>query len=107
MGSSTGYSAAVLSSAAEIRDLQALLGASGAQSDVFRNPAFFLASVQAIFLWNLFKSMRRGAIAPKNPWPATSLEWSEHTGPVVRGPYEYSGDLLVQNDSENLERSSA
>ncbi len=65
--------------------------------------AFALAAVQAIFLWNLFHSMRRGAIAPKNPWRATSLEWSEYDGPVVRGPYEYSRpgaakDYLVQNE---------
>jgi cytochrome c oxidase subunit I len=65
--------------------------------------AFCLASAQAIFLWNLFNSMRRGAAAPKNPWQATSLEWRELEGPVVRGPYEYSQpgaakDYLVQNE---------
>jgi len=61
--------------------------------------AFFLASVQVIFLWNLFSSMRRGAEAPKNPWEATTLEWSEHEGPAVRGPYEYSPPgALMQND---------
>ena len=66
--------------------------------------AFCLASVQLIFLWNLFYSMWRGAIAPKNPWQATSLEWSELEGSVVRGPYEYSQpgaakDYLVQNEA--------
>jgi cytochrome c oxidase subunit 1 len=65
--------------------------------------AFFLASVQAIFLWNLFHSIWRGAIASKNPWEATSLEWAEHEGPTMRGPYEYSQpgasrDYLMQND---------
>ncbi len=65
--------------------------------------AFFLASVQVIFLWNLFHSIFRGAEAPQNPWEATTLEWSEHEGPVVRGPYEYSQpgaarDYLMQND---------
>ena len=39
--------------------------------------AFCLASVQVIFLWNLFKSMRRGEIAPANPWKSPSLEWNE------------------------------
>ncbi len=58
--------------------------------------AFGLAAAQVIFLWNLFRSMRRGAIAPKNPWQATSLEWSELAGsgcsrtirlqPTGRGP---------------------
>ncbi len=66
--------------------------------------AFFLASAQVIFLWNLFRSMRHGAIAPKNPWQATSLEWTDHPGPVVRGPYEYSQpgaarDFLMQDES--------
>lgn len=65
--------------------------------------AFFLASVQVIFLWNLFRAMRRGAAAPRNPWSATSLEWSDSEGPVVRGPYEYSQpgaarDYLIQNE---------
>jgi cytochrome c oxidase subunit 1 len=65
--------------------------------------AFCLASVQVIFLWNLFHSIRRGPVAPKNPWRATSLEWSAHAGPVVRSPYEYSQpgaaqDYLMQNE---------
>jgi cytochrome c oxidase subunit I len=65
--------------------------------------AFFLASVQVIFLWNLVRSVRGGATARTNPWQATSLEWSEYQGPVVRGPYDYSvpgapRDYLVQNE---------
>jgi cytochrome c oxidase subunit 1 len=64
--------------------------------------ALCLASVQVVFLWNLFKSIRSGPRAAKNPWRATSLEWSEHEGPVVRGPYEYSQgagqDYLMQNE---------
>jgi cytochrome c oxidase subunit 1 len=65
--------------------------------------AFCLAAVQLIFLWNLFRSLRWGKIASTNPWEATSLEWSDHEGPVVRGPYEYSSpgaprDYLIQND---------
>jgi cytochrome c oxidase subunit 1 len=69
--------------------------------------AFFLASVQVIFLWNLFHSLRRGTPAPGNPWQSTSMEWSEHEGPVVRGPYEYSRpgaprDYLMQNDVHDV-----
>ena len=65
--------------------------------------AFFLAASQLIFLWNLFHSIWLGATASKNPWQATSLEWSEYEGPVVRGPYEYSQpgaarDYLIQNE---------
>lgn len=37
--------------------------------------AFCLASVQLIFLWNLFHSIWRGTRAPANPWGSTSLEW--------------------------------
>jgi cytochrome c oxidase subunit 1 len=69
--------------------------------------AFFLASAQVIFLWNLFHSIRHGKAAPNNPWESTTLEWSDHEGPVVRGPYEYSQpgaarDYLMQN--ENADR---
>jgi cytochrome c oxidase subunit 1 len=37
--------------------------------------AFCLASVQAIFLWNLFRSMRHGIVAPDNPWESSTREW--------------------------------
>jgi cytochrome c oxidase subunit 1 len=65
--------------------------------------AFFLASVQLIFLWNLIWSLRRGPKAPDNPWQATSLEWSTHKGVVLHGPYEYgapgaSRDYVMQNE---------
>jgi cytochrome c oxidase subunit 1 len=65
--------------------------------------AFCLAAVQLIFLWNLAKSIGWGKPAPANPWEATSLEWAEGEGAVVRGPYEYSPsgaerDYLMQND---------
>jgi cytochrome c oxidase subunit 1 len=61
--------------------------------------AFTLAAVQLMFLWNLFRSMRRGQLAPKNPWEAVSLEWSDIEGPVLRNPYDYSNGLL-QNQAE-------
>jgi cytochrome c oxidase subunit 1 len=59
--------------------------------------AFCLAAVQLIFLWNLFHSIWRGRPAPPNPWEATSLEWSQVEGPVLRGPYEYLEDCISQN----------
>ncbi len=37
--------------------------------------AFFLAAVQLIFLWNLFRSLFRGQTAPSNPWRAETTEW--------------------------------
>src|SRR5579863_10394608 len=69
--------------------------------------AFTLAAVQLIFLWNLVRSIRSGAIAKTNPWEATTLEWSDDAAPVVRGPYEYSQpgatrDYIMQN--ENADR---
>jgi len=56
---------------------------------------------QAVFLINLFTSMFRGAKAGKNPWRASTLEWTTPSPPphgnfggnfptVYRGPYEYS-----------------
>jgi cytochrome c oxidase subunit 1 len=68
--------------------------------------AFCLASVQVFFLWNLFHSIRHGKTAKNNPWESTTLEWSDHAGPVVRGPYEYSQpgaarDYLMQNENSD------
>jgi cytochrome c oxidase subunit I len=67
--------------------------------------ALCLALVQVIFLVNLVKSICLGVPAPKNPWQATTLEWAEHEGPVLRGPYEFSRpgaakDYLVQNEPD-------
>jgi cytochrome c oxidase subunit 1 len=56
---------------------------------------------QVIFLVNFFGSMFRGEKAGKNPWRATTLEWTTASPPphgnfdgkfpkVYRGPYEYS-----------------
>ena len=59
--------------------------------------AIFLALVQFIFLYNLVRSLRRGAPAPPNPWEATTLEWhpapnapaSDESIAVYRSPCEY------------------
>ncbi|MEE8473915.1 MAG: cbb3-type cytochrome c oxidase subunit I [Myxococcota bacterium] len=57
-------------------------------------------SFQAIFIYNLIRSLARGEKAPRNPWKANTLEWSAASPPphgnwpelptVYRGPYEYS-----------------
>ncbi|HEX4019591.1 MAG TPA: cbb3-type cytochrome c oxidase subunit I [Acidobacteriaceae bacterium] len=61
--------------------------------------AFALGAAQLLFVWNLLHSMRHGRIAARNPWQATTLEWSEayaEDAPenaqtvMVGGPYEYS-----------------
>jgi cytochrome c oxidase subunit 1 len=67
--------------------------------------AISLALVQVIFLVNLVKTICLGTPAPKNPWLATTLEWSEYDGPVLRGSFEYSRpgaakDYLMQNEPE-------
>ena len=37
--------------------------------------AYFTAAAQLIFLWNFVRSIRRGELAPSNPWNAGTLEW--------------------------------
>jgi cytochrome c oxidase subunit 1 len=56
---------------------------------------------QLVFFYNVFRSMRKGEKAPKNPWRSNTLEWTtESPAPhgnwphdalprVYRGPYEY------------------
>ena len=63
--------------------------------------AFILFCGQVIFLWNFFRSIRKGEKVGENPWEATTLEWNTPSPaphgnfgaelPVVhRWPYEYS-----------------
>ncbi|MCB9598006.1 MAG: cbb3-type cytochrome c oxidase subunit I [Sandaracinaceae bacterium] len=59
-----------------------------------------MLSAQVIFLLNFFLSLFRGKKAGKNPWRASTLEWTVPSPPphgnfetlpvVYRGPYEYS-----------------
>jgi len=56
--------------------------------------ALFLASAQLIFLWNLVRSLRRGAPAPSNPWLATTLEWHPALNPL-RPPAASDEQLIV------------
>jgi cytochrome c oxidase subunit 1 len=44
--------------------------------------AIFLATAQLLFLFNLAHSLRYGALAPTNPWQATTLEWHPSLNPV-------------------------
>jgi cytochrome c oxidase subunit 1 len=62
--------------------------------------AIGLLAAQLPFIVNFFLSMRRGAVAARNPWRAATLEWTAPSPPghgnfetvpvVCRGPYEYS-----------------
>ena len=78
--------------------------------------ALFTGAAQLIFFYNLIRSRFRGAIAPANPWEATSLEWTTSSPPphdnfgghrpvVYHGPNEYGvpgkdGDYIMQNSPE-------
>jgi cytochrome c oxidase subunit 1 len=56
---------------------------------------------QVVFFFNVFRSVRKGEKAEKNPWKANTLEWTTESPPphgnwahdelprVYRGPYEY------------------
>jgi len=75
--------------------------------------AFVTAAAQLVFLFNFFWSLKHGAVAGKNPWNATTLEWitdsppphdnfGGHSPSVYRGPYEFSvpgarEDFIPQN----------
>ena len=65
--------------------------------------AFFLAGFQLVFFANLVWSLRRGEVAPENPWQATTMEWmpglyaateeSELGLAVYREPAHYDDSL--------------
>src|SRR5262249_50121 len=74
--------------------------------------ALLTSAAQLVFLFNLFRSIFKGAAASDNPWQATTLEWStpapipannfgDELPVVYRDPYEYSvpsapRDFLMQ-----------
>ncbi|HLS12650.1 MAG TPA: cbb3-type cytochrome c oxidase subunit I [Flavobacteriaceae bacterium] len=71
--------------------------------------AIIAAAAQLIFLWNFFYSIFYGKKGPRNPWNATTLEWTapqEHIhgnwyGPlptVYRWPYDYSKMNIDETD---------
>jgi len=51
--------------------------------------AFLLGAAQLLFLYNFFRSIRKGAKAEANPWGAATLEW-QPGDQVHRWPYDYS-----------------
>lgn len=61
--------------------------------------AFMLVAAQFIFLFNIFRSARRGVLAPENPWRATTLEWSPILHPTTWGsPCAYSPEFVATGD---------
>ena len=82
--------------------------------------ALVTGAAQLIFVYNLFYSRFKGAVAPANPWEATSLEWSTPSSPppfdnfggklpvVYHDPYQYgvegsSGDYVMQDSPEQIQ----
>jgi len=70
--------------------------------------ALLLASAQLIFLWNIFRSARRGRVADSDPWQATTLEWAPETASarIERGPYEYEISVNEMNFHPQWESAS-
>ena len=72
--------------------------------------AFALAASQLLFLFNVARSWRHGALSPTNPWDATTLEWhpglapnalpSPETITVSRGPCHYTAQGFSPQWSE-------
>jgi cytochrome c oxidase subunit 1 len=81
--------------------------------------ALITGAAQFVFLFNLFRSMYKGKVAPPNPWHATTLEWtlpsptpadnfSGQSQVVYHGPYEYGensqgDDYVMQNDPPEVQ----
>jgi cytochrome c oxidase subunit I+III len=49
--------------------------------------ALMIAASMLVFLGNLVRSLRRGAVAPADPWGAASLEWATPSPPP---PYNFA-----------------
>ena len=81
------------------------LATSGILQRATTHAAYFTATAQLLFFANYLYSQWRGAVAPINPWQATTLEWSEtsvhpqvnHAPDVYSLPGEDS-DFVMQTD---------
>lgn len=77
--------------------------------------AIGLGFSQLIFVWNFIRSLSHGKPAGRNPWGATTLEWTVDSPPVHgnfavtptvhRGAYDYSvpghpRDFIMQNEPD-------
>ena len=78
--------------------------------------AWGLGLFQIPFIINFFASIKWGALVDRNPWEATTLEWSAPSPPghgnfltepvVYRGPYEYSVPGAATTSRRNSNRSA-
>jgi cytochrome c oxidase subunit 1 len=79
--------------------------------------AWGLGLFQIPFIVNFFWSIKGGQAVGKNPWDATTLEWSAPSPPgpgnfltepvVYRGPYEYSVPGAATDFSPSFEQDKA
>ena len=79
--------------------------------------AWTLALFQIPFIFNFFWSIWKGKAVDKNPWEATTLEWSAPSPPghgnfltepiAYRGPYEYSVPGAAKDFSPQFEPERA
>jgi cytochrome c oxidase subunit I len=79
--------------------------------------AWGLGLSQIFFIVNFFMSIKWGKAVDRNPWEATTLEWSAPSPPghgnfvtepiVYRGPYEYSVPGAVKDFSPQFEPEKA
>jgi cytochrome c oxidase subunit 1 len=77
--------------------------------------AWALGLSQLIFIYNFFVSMRRGEVADRNPWQATTVEWQAPSPPphgnfdrpqvIYRGPYDYSPPGYTQDFAPQTQES--
>jgi len=79
--------------------------------------AWTLGLFQLPFIYNFFTSIFWGKTVDKNPWEATTLEWSAPSPPghgnfltepiVYRAPYEYSVPGAAKDFSPQFEPEKA
>jgi cytochrome c oxidase subunit 1 len=79
--------------------------------------AWTLGLAQLPFIYNFFASIKWGKVVDRNPWEATTLEWSAPSPPghgnfltepiVYRGPYEYSVPGHAKDFSPQFEPEKA
>jgi cytochrome c oxidase subunit 1 len=57
----------------------------------------FLITAQFLFVWNLFRSLRKGPFATSNPWQATTLEWHLALNPFTPLPASDTAEITVHH----------
>ena len=72
----------------EMGQTEALYTSSAADLNVFITlAALAVGFAQLVFIYNVFWSAKKGNIAEKNPWKATSLEWQTPDQPPIHGNF--------------------